>query len=363
MKKIILLVFVILVFVGLISALCSKGGAPSLLFAQHKGVNFSNIEINPDDLKQFQPLPEVVTSASNPLTDEKITLGRMLFFEKRLSKGKDISCNSCHQLDRYGVDNEARSKGFKGQLGGRNSPTVYNAAAHVAQFWDGRAADVEAQAKGPVLNPVEMAMPDDKAVVALLKSIPGYVVAFKKAFPADKDPVNYDNMGKAIGAFERKLMTTSRWDNFLKGDKAALTNLEKIGFNKFVESGCQNCHAGSLLGATTFMKLGVAKDWPDRSDPGRFQVTRNEADRMKFKVPSLRNVEKTGPYYHDGSVATLNKAVSLMAEFQLGKPLSSDDVKFISAWLKTLTGTIPVDYVKPPELPKEETRNAPVGAL
>ncbi|MBZ5554345.1 MAG: cytochrome-c peroxidase [Acidobacteriia bacterium] len=362
MKKFILLVVVILFFIAFAGISGNESVGPLLLVAQHKSANFSGVEINPEDLKLFQPLPEVIISSKNPLSEEKIALGRMLYFDKRLSRGKDISCNDCHQLDKYGVDNESRSKGFKGQLGGRNSPTVYNAAAHVAQFWDGRAPDVEEQAKGPVLNPVEMAMPDDKAVVVVLKSIPGYMAAFMKAFPEDKDPMTYDNVGKAIGAFERKLVTASRWDDFLKGDKAALTNAEKIGFNKFMEAGCQKCHSGSLVGAGIFAKLGTMKEWPDKSDPGRYQVTRNNSDRMRFKVSSLRNVEKTAPYYHDGSVATLDKAVDLMAEFQLGKSLSHDDVRFISAWLKTLTGRIPVDYVKPPELPPDETRNSPVGA-
>jgi cytochrome c peroxidase len=362
MKKIILIVVVILIFIAFAGISGNESVGPLLLVAQHKSGNFSSIEIAPELLSLFQPLPEVIVSAKNPLSEEKIALGRMLYFDARLSRGKDISCNSCHQLEKYGVDNESRSKGFKGQLGGRNSPTVYNAAAHVAQFWDGRAPDVEEQAKGPVLNPVEMAMPDSKAVVAVLNSIPGYVIAFKKAFPEDKDPVTYDNMGKAIGAFERKLMTASRWDDFLKGNKAALTNAEKIGFNKFIESGCQMCHSGSLVGAGSFAKLGMVKDWPDKSDPGRFQVTRNDSDKLRFKVPSLRNVEKTGPYFHDGSVATLDKAVNLMAEFQLGKSLSKDEVMFISAWLKTLTGSIPVDYVKPPELPADETRTSPTGA-
>lgn len=361
MKNIILLVVVILFFIAFASISGNESVGPTLLIAQHKSADFSSVEINPERLKLFQPLPELVVSAKNPLSEEKIALGRMLYFDKRLSRDKDISCNSCHELEKYGVDNESRSTGFKGQLGGRNSPTVYNAAAHVAQFWDGRAPDVEEQAKGPVLNPVEMAMPDDKAVVAVLKSIPGYVAAFKKAFPTDKDPVTYDNMGKAIGAFERKLMTASRWDDFLKGNKGALTNVEKIGFNKFVDSGCQMCHSGSLVGAGIFAKLGMVKEWPDKSDPGRYQVTRDDSDKMRFKVPSLRNVEKTGPYYHDGSVATLDKAVYLMAEFQLGKSLSRDDVRFINAWIKTLTGSIPVDYVKPPELPPDEARPFPTG--
>ncbi len=322
------------------------------MVAQHKGPNLADVEISPENLAMFQALPEVMASDKNPVTAEKIELGRMLYYDKRLSKDKDLACNSCHRLDKYGVDNEPRSPGHKGQLGGRNSPTVYNAAAHLAQFWDGRAPDVEEQAKGPVLNPIEMAMPDEKSVVNVLKSVPQYVEAFKKAFPGDKDPVTYDNMGKAIGAFERKLVTPSSWDRFLKGDKAALTNVEKVGFNRFVENGCQMCHSGTLVGGSMYTKLGMVKEWPDKTDLGRFAVTRNEADKMKFKVPSLRNIEKTGPYYHNGSVTTLDKAIALMAEYQLGRQLSTDDVKYIGAWLKSLTGEIPIDYVRPPKLPE-----------
>ena len=361
MKKLVLLVLAIFFFVALIGVLNNGNIGPSVLVAQHKGQDLTSTEIRSEDLTLFKPLPEVIPSEANPLTEDKIALGRMLYYDTRLSKDKTISCNTCHELDKYGVDHEVHSTGVKGQRGTRNSPTVYNAAGHVAQFWDGRAPDVEAQAKGPVLNPVEMAMPDEKAVVMVLKSVPEYVVAFKKAFPADKDPVTYDNMGKAIGAFERKLVTASRWDKYLKGDKAALTNVEKIGFNKYLETGCQMCHAGPYVGGSLFTKLGMAKEWPDKSDLGRFTVTRNDADKMKFKVPSLRNIEKTGPYYHNGSVSTLEKAVTLMAEYQLGKQLGNDEVKSITAWLKTLTGEIPADYIRPPVLPMSANPAASAG--
>jgi cytochrome c peroxidase len=309
-------------------------------------------EIDAAKLSAFAPLPDAVSPKAGALTDEKIALGRMLYYDARLSKSQTISCNSCHNLTQYGVDNQPTSSGFKGQKGNRNSPTVYNAALHFVQFWDGRAPDVEAQAKGPVLNPVEMAMPSDKSVVAVIKSIPEYTASFKKAFPGEKDPVTYDNMGNAIGAFERKLMTPARWDKFLNGDQAALTPAEKAGFNVFADAGCPTCHAGALLGGNMYQKIGVAKPWPDTSDPGRFNVTRNDADKLMFKVPSLRNVEKTAPYYHDGKVATLNEAVAKMAEFQLGKTLSGAQVEAIVTWTKSLTGEIPAEYIKEPVLPK-----------
>lgn len=314
------------------------------------------VEIPADKLSGFAALPADVPSPDNPFSDEKIALGRMLFFEKRLSKNHDISCNSCHVLDTYGVDNQPTSTGHKGQKGARNSPSVYNAALHVAQFWDGRAATVEAQARGPVLNPVEMALPDAKAVEKVLSSMPEYVDAFKKAFPGDKKPVSFDNMAKAIGAFERKLLTPGRWDRFLAGDKTALTDAEKEGFLKFVETGCTACHNGPAVGGQTYMKLGLVTPWPNDKDLGRFEVTKNEADKLVFKVPSLRNVEKTAPYFHDGSVATLPEAVKLMAKHQLGKELSDADTASIIAFLGTLTGELPADFIKAPELPKSTAK-------
>ena len=308
-------------------------------------------QVDPARLKMFAPLPDTMPSPGNPITDEKVTLGRMLYYETRLSRGHDLSCNSCHLLDKFGVDNKATSEGHKGQRGDRNSPTSYNAAGHIVQFWDGRAKNVEEQAKGPVLNPVEMAAPNEKYVIAVLTSIPEYVEAFKKAFPEDKQPVTYENMARAIGAFERKLVTPSRWDKFLKGDQEALTEEEKAGFNKFVEAGCQTCHMGPYVGGAMIQKLGVVRPFPDASDPGREKVTKNEGDRMMFKVPSLRNVEKTYPYLHNGKVASLDETISLMGNYQLGRQLSPEEVKLIAAWLKSLTGEIPAEYIKPPQLP------------
>jgi cytochrome c peroxidase len=309
------------------------------------------VDIPESRLRMFKPLPPAAENPKNPITPEKVELGRLLYYENRLSRSHKFSCNSCHMLDKYGVDNEPTSEGHRGQRGDRNSPTVYNAALHFVQFWDGRAADVEEQAKGPVMNPVEMAMPDEKTVIATLKSIPQYVELFRKAFPQDKDPVNLDNMARAIGAFERKLVTPSRWDRFLQGDKAALNDEEKTGFLKFTQTGCATCHMGVCAGGTTFQKLGMAKPYPGLKDEGRAKVTGRAEDKYFFKVPGLRNVEKTWPYFHDGSVKTLDEAVRRMAEYELGKNLQPADVSAIVAWLKTLTGEIPREYVKPPTLP------------
>ncbi|MBL9116526.1 MAG: cytochrome-c peroxidase [Verrucomicrobiaceae bacterium] len=302
-------------------------------------------------LPLFQPLPAEKPAPDNELTEEKIALGRMLYYDKRFSKNHDISCNSCHSLSDYGTDRSPNSSGHKGQRGGRSAPSVYNAALHIAQFWDGRAPSVEEQAKGPPLNPIEMAMAGKDAVETVLKSIPGYVDAFKKAFPNEANPVSYDNFGKAIGAFERKLMTPSRWDKYLKGDKSALTDEEKKGFETYASVGCANCHNGVAVGGMLYQKLGLVKAWPDLKDLGRYEATKKEEDKYFFKVPSLRNIGETGPYLHDGSVKDLPGMVNMMAEHQLGKTLSEDQTKSIISFLSCLKGEIPADYIKEPELP------------
>jgi len=298
-------------------------------------------------------LPESMPSESNPITQAKVDLGRMLFYDNRLSKSNDVSCNTCHDLANYGVDGKRFSTGHKQQLGGRNSPTVYNAAAHLAQFWDGRAASIEDQAKGPVLNPVEMAMESGDAVAARLRAIPGYVKAFRAAFPGQAEPVTFDNMALAIGAFERRLVTAgSRWDRFLQGDRRAITNEEMAGHHEFMHGGCATCHNGAYVGGKMFQKLGAEKPWPTTEDPGRIVVTKAASDRMVFKVPSLRNVAKTGPYFHDGSATALEEAVRRMGEYQLNSKLSDTQVTQIVAWLQTLTGDIPRKYIERPELPE-----------
>ncbi|MEZ4299079.1 MAG: cytochrome c peroxidase [Polyangiaceae bacterium] len=307
--------------------------------------------IDKSDLGFFKVLPAKYESQANPITDAKVTLGRTLYYENRLSLNQEISCNSCHDLEKFGVDNKPTSPGHKGQLGGRNSPTVYNAAGHIAQFWDGRAATVEEQAKGPILNPVEMAMPDAAYVLKVLKSIPGYEPLFKAAFPGEADPITYDNMAAAIGAFERQLTTPSRWDKFLAGDQDALTDLEKAGFARFAKLGCPTCHNGANVGGHLYQKLGLVNPWPDQSDLGRFEITKNDSDKMFFRVPTLRNVEMTGPYFHKGQLSTLEEVVRKMAWHQLGQELKDQDVTELVAFLKSLTGELPKQYIAKPELP------------
>jgi cytochrome c peroxidase len=308
-------------------------------------------EINQAMLAAFGPLPERFEGAEKA-TPEQINLGRMLYYDKRMSKSQTVSCNTCHLLDKYGVDMLPVSLGHKQQKGTRNAPTVYNAAGQFAQFWDYRAPSIEVQATMPVLNPIEMAMPSEDFVLEILNSIPGYVEAFKKAFPNDPK-ITYKNFGAAIGAFERGLVTPSRWDKFLKGDKNALTDDEKKGFNTFIAVGCNICHIGPNLGGMMPQKLGLIRPWPNQKDQGRFEQTKVETDKMMFKVSILRNVEKTGPYFHDGSVASLEEAVKMMAQYQspLGQAITDDQVKSIVTFLKTLTGDLPTDYIKEPQLP------------
>lgn len=319
----------------LVSAGCKRGERPVAT-------------IDPAQLSAFAPLPAAMETPANPLTDAKVELGRKLFYETRMSRDQDLSCNSCHKLDAYGVDGRQFSLGTKQQLGSRNSPSVYNAAGQIAQFWDGRAATVEEQAKGPILNPVEMAMPSAAAVVSRLKAVPAYREAFQKAFPGRGDPMTYDNVGLAIGAFERRLVTPGRWDRFLQGDTTALTPAERQGFNTFVATGCQACHTGALMGGTMYQKLGMVRPWPDRSDIGRAAITHLASDTLVFKVPMLRNVARTAPYFHDGSVKTLNEAVTLMAAHQLGRDLTPEQVSEIVTYLNALTGEIPASYIAPP---------------
>ncbi len=310
------------------------------------------VSVDDARLALFKPaLPAEFAAAGPPAAPDKITLGRMLYYETRLSKNHDVSCNTCHSLTGFGVDGSKVSVGHKKQQGSRNAPTVYNAAGHFVQFWDGRAKDVEEQAQGPVLNPVEMAMPTAAKVEATLRSIPGYVELFKKAFPEAAQPVTLANAAAAIGAFERKLVTPSRWDKFLAGDPGALTEDEQVGLGKFLAVGCNACHLGTLLGGGMYQKAGLRKPWPSDADGGRFAVTKQEADRMLFKVPSLRNIEKTAPYFHDGSVATLDEAVRTMGRHQLGLELAEADVGAIVNFLKSLTGSIPQEYVQAPPLP------------
>jgi cytochrome c peroxidase len=306
--------------------------------------------VNPRLLRRFQPLRRAL-AVEGPQARAQIELGRMLYFETRLSKNHDLSCNSCHKLDAYGVDGERTSPGHRKQRGHRNSPTVYNAAGQLAQFWDGRAQTIEAQATGPIVNPIEMALADQAAAERVLRSMPEYRALFATAFPTELEPMTAENIGKALGAFERGLLTPSRWDEYLKGNKRALTPQEIEGLSVFTNVGCMACHTGELLGGSMFEKAGVVEAWPNQADQGRFDVSKSPGDRMMFKVPTLRNVAETAPYFHDGSAATLDEAVTMMGRHQLGLELTDRERTSIIAWLKSLTGELPTEYVRAPALP------------
>ena len=291
--------------------------------------------------KSKQLIGTIPTAMPGSQNDSKdlIELGKKLFFEKKLSDNNTISCNSCHTLNNNGpgVDNKPTSPGSHGKKGDRNSPSVLNAGYHLAQFWDGRAKDLKEQAKGPILNPIEMAMPSEKKVIKKLKKIKEYKKLFAKAYPQQKKSITYDNLANAIAAFERTLRTYDRFDDFMKGNHKALTQEEQKGLDLFITVGCTACHAGPLLGGHLYQKLGLVNPYKNTKDLGRYNITKKVQDKFYFKVPSLRNIANTAPYFHDGAVATLEEAVKQMAWLQLGKKLDDQSVDHLVSFLKSLS--------------------------
>jgi cytochrome c peroxidase len=310
----------------------------------------------------FDVIPKTAPALpDNPATPEKVALGKMLYFEPRLSESRDFACATCHNLSMAGVDGGALSGGRNAQLAGREVQTVLNAVFNKSQYWDGRAADLKDQVVNSVManpkamlktrggpmavNPTELAHTKERAVEQL-KAIPAYQAAFKAAFPGDADPLGYDNIGRAIALFEATLITPDApFDRWLSGDDAALTEEQKAGLKLFVDKGCASCHNGVNIGGASYAKFGVvANPGPEylpAEDTGRFAVTKANADRYAFKVPSLRNVEMTAPYFHTGSTFDLKKAVTVMAEAQLGAKLTDAETDKIVAFLKTLSGKQP----------------------
>lgn len=298
----------------------------------------------------------------NPITPEKVALGRQLYFDARLSRDGSISCNSCHSAAAGGADGRPVSTGVGGAQGTRNAPSVWNAAFHQAQFWDGRAPSLEEQAKGPLVNPVEMGNPNFDAVVAKVKAIPGYVTQFEKVF--GREGVTIDTIAKAIATYERTLVTTgSRFDSFRFADKGALTQAEFDGFAAFRQSRCMECHMGPDFNGPPPLARGAGfyqrfPRFPDNAlvvryklmdDPGRYAATKNEADRHVWRVPTLRNVGRTAPYFHNGLVPTLEEAVRLCAKGGSNLDLPDRQVSAITAFLRTLDGEAPDQT--PPKLP------------
>jgi len=302
----------------------------------------------------FRQLPPEAVNPSNETTAIKVKLGKYLFYDNRLSKNGNNSCNSCHNLAAYGVDNQPTSAGDAGKSGDRNSPTVFNAALHNMQFWDGRAKTVEEQAGMPITDPMEMAMPHQGFLVDRLVKDVLYRELFASAFPEDKKPITYGNVQKAIGAFERTLLTPSRFDKFMSGEFFALTDQEKTGMKIFMNTGCANCHNGVGLGGGSIQKFGIYTDYRTLTrsqvdDQGRMIVTGQKKDEDMFKVPGLRNVEKTFPYFHDGSITPLDSTIVIMAKTQLDKTYKPEEVRSIVGFLNSLTGEVNEDARKAPE--------------
>lgn len=299
-----------------------------------------------DARKYFEPVEGIAENPANPVTEEKVALGKKLYFDTRLSLTGNNSCNSCHNLSAFGADEEAFSTGDAGKKGGRNSPTVLNAALAAVQFWDGRAKDVEEQAGMPILNPAEMAIPSKEFLEKRLSETKDYPALFAAAFPEDRQPLKYDNLQKAIGAFERTLITPSRFDDFIGKHPGYLDKEEKEGLRLFIETGCTNCHGGKGMGGRQMQKFGVYGNYMTATksashDAGKQGLTGNAADADVFRVPGLRNVAMTAPYFHDGSVSDLKEAVKIMARLQLNKNLNEQVAEKITRFLKACTGKVP----------------------
>lgn len=298
------------------------------------------------------PAPEVVLRERG-IPVARVELGRNLYMDPRLSASWVISCNSCHNLALGGVDMEETSIGHGWAKGPRNAPTVLNSVFHTAQFWDGRAKDLEEQAKGPIQAGVEMGSTPERTV-RTLETIPGYVAMFREAFPGEADPVTFDNMARAIEAFESTLVTPGApFDRWLEGHAGALSERERHGVEVFMESGCAACHQGVALGGQAYYPFGVVEkpgaEILPPEDKGRFAVTRTEGDAYVFKAPSLRNIELTAPYFHSGTVWELERAVEVMGAAQLGRELAPGERDAIVAFLRSLTGEQP--RVEVPILP------------
>jgi cytochrome c peroxidase len=331
------------VAIGLIvrSALASDDADDAALLKEARGL--------------FQPLPKDMATAEFPVTPERVRLGRSLFFDPRISIDGTVSCSRCHLPALYATDGLPGSHGVHDQVVPRNAPTVLNAGLYFKQHWDGVFASVEEQAKKALLGPA-FGAPDYAAAMARVKAIDGYAEMFRAAFPGEADAVTEDNWAMAIGAYERTLVSPSRFDDYLGGKVDALSAAERKGLRTFIDTGCTECHKGPGLGGGDFRKFGVVSDYwtatgSKNIDKGRFGVTNVADDMYKFKVASLRNAAMTPPYFHDGSVNGLPKAVQVMATVQIGTDLSDSDVRGIVTFLKSLTGTIPEGFERAPALP------------
>lgn len=349
------LFFVLILFIT-ISCGDKKGPKKNVMEQQMEARKVSSeleAQIGERARSTFQVLATKAENPKNPMTDEKVKLGKILYFDTRLSKDGTQSCNTCHDLNTFGVDNKPTSPGDNGGLGDRNSPTVLNAALHTSQFWDGRAKDVEEQAGMAITNPVEMAIPSEQFLVDRLSKVELYQGLFKEAFPDESKPLTYMNIQNTIAVFERTLLTPSKFDEYLKGNANALSVDEKKGLKTFMEVGCTTCHMGSLPGGNILQKFGIYSNYwemtgSDPIDEGRFKETGNEAEKYVFKAPSLRNIVKTYPYFHDGSVESLEEAIKIIAKVNLNIDLNEEQVKELVVFLNALTSDLPDDVNQTP---------------
>ena len=303
----------------------------------------------------FNPLPPDMATEEFPITPARADLGRKLFFDPRLSLDGTVSCATCHRPALYGTDALAKSIGVEHRLNARNAPTVLNAALQFKAHWIGDRANVEEQAMKSLIGHASFGNPDFAAVIRKINALPDYAADFKQAFPNDPEPVKPENWGNAIGAYERTLVTPSPFDTYLKGDVKALSPQAQQGLKTFIDIGCVSCHNGVAVGGSVFQKFGIFGDyWKETGsqsiDEGRFNETKVAADKYVFKVPSLRNVAMTPPYFHDGSVSTLPKAMRIMGKVQLGKELTEQEVNDLMAFLNGLTGELPRDFATEPVL-------------
>ena len=303
----------------------------------------------------FNPLPQDMATKEFPIAPARVALGRKLFFDPRLSLDGTVSCATCHRPVLYGTDALAKSIGVEHRLNARNAPTVLNAALQFKAHWIGDRANVEEQAMKSLMGHASFGNPDPATVVRKINTLSGYAADFKQAFPNDPEPVKPENWGNAIGAYERMLVTPSPFYTYLKGDVKALDSQAQQGLKTFIDIGCVSCHNGVAVGGSEFRKFGIFGDyWKETGsqsiDEGRFMETKASADKYLFKVPSLRNVAMTPPYFHDGSAATLSQAVRIMGKVQLGKELIDQQVNDLMSFLTSLTGELPRDFATEPVL-------------
>ncbi|WP_289261348.1 cytochrome-c peroxidase [Campylobacter sp.] len=301
------------------------------LFMTLVAFNISNAQTSINQDRMITPLP-----TSIPYDKEKAMLGKQLYMDTSLSKDGKVSCNTCHDLKKYGVDNEIFSIGADGVLDEPfNSPTTFNSVFNFVQFWDGKAKNLAEQAKNPFINPKEMALKDEAEVVKRVEANAKYKASFDKIY----GEITMQNITDAIAEFEKTLITPNApFDRYLNGDENAISSQAKRGWEAFKSNGCVACHQGQNIGGTMYQKIGIFEPYPNQENLGRYEITKIESDKMVFKVPSLRNVAKTAPYYHDGSIPTLDVCVQFMAYYQLGRFLDQQTVDDIVAFLESLTG-------------------------